>query len=114
MIFPFISGVIALTSAADAGGDVVLNGLRCENAAAPRIRATTLAGAYLNNGLQFDNTGRLVYVDATAGLPADTTYANGFPCSTAGALCISTGAVSTWANGIPYAANGAVCASVTV
>ena len=112
MIFPISGGVVMLTSAADAVGDVSLSGLRIENAASPRIRATTGTIQANNGGLSFDSTGRLVYVDATAGLPGGTTYSNGYPLS-AGALCISTDSAASWANGLPYAANGAISAGVT-
>lgn len=112
MTFPVSGGVVMLTSAADAAGDVFRDALRIENAASPRVRATLSAGVAYNNALNFDATGRLFYVDATAGLPGGTVWANGFPLS-GGALCISTNAASTWANGVPYAANGAVSAGVT-
>lgn len=113
MIFPTAGGVVMLTTAADNAGDVFWDSLRIENAASPRVRATTSQGAYNANALEFDNTGRLVYFDATAGLPAGTTYSNGFPLHTSGALCVSTNAPATWANGVPYAANGAVSVGIT-
>ena len=101
-----------LTSAANAVGDVFHEALRVENAASQRVRATTTGGAYVASGLTFDSTGRLLYVDATAGLPAGTVISNGVPMS-AGALCISTNSPTTVQNGIPFAANGAVSVGIT-
>lgn len=112
MKFPTSGGVVMLTSAANAAGDVFIDSMRVENAASQRVRATTTGGAYVCNGLTYDNTGRLLYVDATAGLPAGTVVSNGVPMSN-GALCISTNTAATVQNGIPFAANGAVSAGVT-
>lgn len=108
MLFP----TFALTTAADAVGDVFVAGLRVENDAGPRIRATTTGAVSSNTGLSFNSTGRLVYVDATAGLPGNTVFANGWPTSS-GALCISTNSPVTYSNGIPFAATGAVSVTVT-
>lgn len=112
MKFPISSGVVMLSSAADAVGDVFTDSLRLENASNARCRASTTGGAYVSQGLTFTSTGRLLYVDATAGLPSDAVISNGLPMS-AGALCISTDTVATVQNGIPFAANGAVSAGVT-
>lgn len=111
MKLPIINGQIALTSDADGVSDVFLGSLRIENGAAPKIRATTSIGTYGANGLAFDATGRLSYVDATAGLPVGATYASGLPVSSAGAVCVSSDAAAYWSNGVPFAANGAVSAS---
>ena len=113
MLAPIVSNQVVLTSAVDAGSDVYWNALKCENDATPRIKATLVSGAYVCNGLSFDATGRLFYVDATAGLPANTTYCSGLPITPAGALCISTNAPATWSNGVPFVTNGAVSATVT-
>jgi len=110
MKLPIIDNQVALTSDADDLSDVFLGGVRYENSATPKVRATTVSGQYQANGLSFDATGRVFYTDATAGLPAGTTFAGGLPFSPSGALCVSSGAVSTWGNGIPFAANGAVSA----
>lgn len=110
MKLPIINNQVALTSDADVSTDVFLGGVRYENSATPKVRATTVSGQYQANGLSFDATGRVFYTDATAGLPAGTTFAGGLPFSPSGALCVSSGAVSTWGNGIPFAANGAVSA----
>jgi len=110
MKLPIINNQVALTSDADDLSDVFLGGVRYENSATPKVRATTVSGQYQANGLSFDATGRVFYTDATAGLPAGTTFAGGLPFSPSGALCVSSGSVSTWGNGIPFAANGAVSA----
>jgi hypothetical protein len=112
MIFPTQANAVRLTSAANAAGDVFLAGLRIENAANPRIRATTTGGAFSLGGLTFTSTGRLIYVDATAGLPVDTDWSSGLPVS-GGALCVSTNPATFGKDGIPFAANGAIAATIT-
>lgn len=74
-------------------------------------RAVPAGGDEYSNGLLMTDAGQVRYVDATAGLPVDTTWTNGLPRS-AGALCISTNAASTYSNGIPFVANGAVAAGL--
>jgi hypothetical protein len=64
-----------------------------------------------SNGIQRTASGAIYCVDATAGLPAGTTWTNGLPFSVLGALCIANNTVVTWSNGIPFDANGAVCAA---
>lgn len=113
MKLPIIDNQVALTGDADAASDVSLSSLRLENSATPKVRATTVSGPYQANGISYDATGRLFYVDATAGLPAGTTYAGGLPFNSSGALCVSSDAASTWVNGVPFAANGAVSALFT-
>ena len=110
-LFPIASDKIQLTSAAVAASDAYQNGILV-SAGTPLARAATSGGAQFNNGLLMSNTGQVVYVDATAGLPAGTQFANGLPLS-AGALCISTDNASTYSNGLPFAANGAVSCVVT-
>ena len=77
------------------------------------MRSTTGAAQATANGLAYDATGRLCYVDATAGLPADANYTGGLPVNAAGALCVSTNAPATYSNGVPFAANGAVSVGIT-
>jgi hypothetical protein len=113
MLFPTAGGVVMLTSAANNANDVFLDSMRIENAASPRLRATTTGGVSSSNGFTYDSTGRLLYVDATAGLPANTQYCNGIPFDANGAMCVSTNAVSTYSNGIPFAANGSVAVGIT-
>lgn len=48
-------------------------------------------------------------VDATAGLPAGTTWSNGLPFNSLGQLCVSSNTVQTWSGGVPFDINGAVC-----
>jgi hypothetical protein len=112
MIFPTLSNAVLLTTAANAGGDAFLAGLRIENATNGRIRADTAGGVFSLGGLTFTATGRLIYVDATAGLPVDTDWSNGLPVS-GGALCVSTNPATFGKDGIPFAANGAVAATIT-
>lgn len=107
--FPILNDKVQLTLDAPAASDAVLSGLLLK-ADDTAVRAAISGGAYNNFGLLFTPTGQLVYTDATAGLPANSTYVNGLPCSPTGELCVSSGAVATYSNGIPFAANGAVCA----
>ena len=110
-LFPIASDKIQLTSAAVDATDAYQQGVRVSSGT-PLARAATSGGAQYSNGLLMSNTGQVVYVDATAGLPAGTQYTNGIPLS-AGALCISTDAMATYSNGLPMAANGAVACVVT-
>lgn len=110
-LFPVISDAVQLGTAAPAVTDTYRNGVLI-NAADTLARASTTGGAQYNNGLLMTALGQVVYVDATAGLPAGTQYTNGLPLS-GGALCISTGSAATYSNGLPMAANGAVAAVIT-
>lgn len=111
---PFIvsSNAVQLGTAAVDATDAYCNGLRLK-ADATLVRAATSGGAQFSNGLLLSNTGQIVYVDATAGLPANTQYTNGLPLSSTGALCVSTNAFATYSNGTPMAANGAVAVVIT-
>ncbi len=111
-LFPIAADKIQLTSAAVGVTDAYQNGVRV-TAGTPLARAATSGGAQFNNGLLMSATGQVVYVDATAGLPANTQYCNGLPLSSTGALCISTNDMAVYSNGIPMAANGAVSCVVT-
>jgi len=88
-------------------GGVMVNSLATLN------KAIVVAGGEFSNGLRRRDTGSVVYVDATAGLPANTQWANGLPLASNGALCVSTDSASTYSNGIPFAANGAVAVTIT-
>jgi hypothetical protein len=112
MLFPISGDKIQLTTAAVAGSDAVNNGILI-NSLGTLARSATSGGVATNNGLLMSATGQVVYVDATAGLPANTQYVNGLPCNSAGALCVSTGSMSTYSNGIPFVTNGAVACTVT-
>ena len=104
------SDVVLLGTAAPAATDTFVNGI-LTSATGGLNRAIASGGDEYSQGLLMTDAGQVRYVDATAGLPGDTTWSNGLPLS-AGALCISTNAVSTYSNGIPFAANGAVCAGI--
>lgn len=110
-LFPISGDKIQLTSAAVGATDAYQNGIRV-TAGTPLARAATSGGAQVNNGLLMSNSGQVVYVDATAGLPANTQYCNGIPLA-GGALCISTGSMATYSNGLPMVANGAVACTIT-
>lgn len=110
-LFPIAADKIQLTDAAVDASDAYQNGVRV-TAGTPLARAATSGGAQYNNGLPMSNTGQVIYVDTTAGLPADTQFTNGIPLS-AGAVCISTDDMATYSNGLPMAANGAVSCVVT-
>lgn len=111
-LFPIASDKVQLTTAATAGTDNYRNGVLV-NSADTLCRAATAGGAQYANGLLFSNSGQVIYVDATAGLPAGTQYVNGIPCAPTGEMCISTGATATYSNGLPYVANGAISAQIT-
>lgn len=111
---PFIvsSDAVQLGTAAIAATDTFRNGLLVA-ADESVVRAALAGGAEVTNGLLMSDAGQVIYTDATAGLPADATYCNGFPLTAAGELCISTDPFSTYNNGTPMAANGAVAAVIT-
>ncbi|WP_175224618.1 hypothetical protein [Achromobacter ruhlandii] len=105
-LFPIVSDKASFVTGVVAPTDTFKDGLRW---AADKVRAAAgLTPAGFSQGLPVDVDGRLCLLDATAGLPADTTYSNGLPIS-AGQLCISVDAMATYSNGIPMSANGAVC-----
>jgi hypothetical protein len=104
------SGAVLLGTAAPAVTDTYLNGV-LTSATGGLNRAISTGGDEYSNGLLRTDAGQLRYVDATAGLPGNTTWTNGLPLS-GGALCISTNAAATYSNGIPFAANGAVAAGI--
>lgn len=110
-LFPIASDAVQLGTAAVAVTDTYRNGVLI-NAGDTLCRAATVGGDEYNNGLLMTASGQVVYVDATASLPADTQYTNGLPLS-GGALCISTNPAVSYSNGIPMAANGAVAAVIT-
>lgn len=112
MLIPISGDKIQVTTAAVGGTDAYNNGLRI-NALGTLARAATSGGAQMSNGLLMSDSGQLIYVDATAGLPANTQYCNGLPLDANRALCISTDAMATYSNGWPMAANGAVACVVT-
>lgn len=104
------SGAVLLGIGSIAATDTFQNGVLV-SASGGLNRAVPAGGDEYANGLLLTDAGQVRYVDATAGLPSDTTWSNGLPRS-GGALCISTDAVSTYSNGIPLAANGAVAAGI--
>lgn len=110
MRLPIVAGRVALVTAAPGAGDNPYGGLIVSSAGA--ARAVAAAPTQYSNGYGFSATGQLCYIDATAGLPADTTFSNGLPFS-AGRLCTSTGAIDEVNGEVPFAANGAIAATIT-
>lgn len=104
-------GRVALANSAVGAGDNPYVGLICSAAGA--ARAIPAVPTQFSNGCGFDNTGRLCYIDATAGLPANTSFNEGIPYGPTGQMCVSTGAIANTSNGVPYVANGAVAATIT-
>lgn len=104
------SGAVLLGIGSIQATDTFQNGV-LTSASGGLNRAVPAGGDEYANGLLMTDAGQVRYVDATAGLPADTVWNNGLPRS-GGALCISTGPASTYSNGIPFAANGAVSAGI--
>lgn len=111
-LFPITSGQASLLSVAPVATDNYVLGL-LRDAGNTGVRAALAGGVQFSNGLLLTSLGQVIYVDATAGLPANTQYANGLPLSSGGAVCISTGPAATWSSGLPFAANGALSAVVT-
>lgn len=109
--FLVTSGAVLIGTAAVGATDTYRGGV-LNTASGDLNRGTTTGGAQYSNGLSRTNDGRAIYVDATAGLPADVQWVNGLPLKSTGELCISTDAVATYSNGIPFASNGAVAAGI--
>ena len=111
-VLSVVGDAVLLDIAGLGATDTYLNGVLTESPSL-NVHAVPAGGTVYANGLLLTDVGQVRYVDATAGLPGDTVWANGLPRS-AGALCISIGALSTYSNGIPFAANGAVRAGIIV
>jgi len=110
--FPIASDKAQLTTAAIDAGDSYVQGFRI-NSLNTLCRASLTGGAQYSNGLLLSNDGQVIYVDATAGLPANTNISSGLPLAPNGALCISTDAAATYSSGLPFVANGALSATIT-
>ncbi len=110
-LFPISSDKVQFDTGTPAASDQFSNGVRLksDNTA---VYGVTSGGQQYQNGLLLDANGAIIYVDASAGLPANTQYTNGLPFNSSGALCVSTNAVDEWINGIPFDSNGAVCAVI--
>lgn len=106
-LFPVIAGKVQLSNLAPVASDVFQSGILLDGAYTV-ARAATSGGVGYVNGLLRTALGQVVYVDATAGLPAGTTFLSGLPLDPNGALCVSSAPVFTWQNGLPYAASGAL------
>lgn len=104
---PVTSGSVALNTEPIETTDTFKDGILITQDA--EVRATDSGTSVYRDGLPFTSTGQLRYVDATAGLPGDVKWVNGFPLS-GDALCVSTDSGVGYRNGIPFAANYAVSA----
>ena len=107
-LLPVVSGQVALDSTATSASDVFNGGIRF--AQAGQAKCTTDVGTFFNQGIPMTADGAVSVVDATAGLPAGTTFSSGLPIS-GNRLCVSTNVVSVTANGITFDAAGAVSAT---
>ena len=114
MKFPIEDDAAVFTTEPIAAGDAFLNALRYDNTGNNLgVRVTTSGGVVVSNGLLFDADGRLVIIDATAGMPANAVASNGLMFSD-GALCVSSNNASTIQNGMPLDLAGALCVGSTV
>lgn len=90
MKFPIENDAAVFTTEPIAAGDAFLNALRYDNTGNNLgVRVTTSGGVVVSNGLLFDADGRLVIIDATAGMPANAVASNGLMFSD-GALCVGS------------------------
>ncbi|MDQ0084574.1 hypothetical protein J2W35_004943 [Variovorax boronicumulans] len=110
-LFPILADKVQLSTVAPVGTDAFVCGI-LRDASNAVARASLAGGAQFSNGLLRTALGQVVYVDATAGLPANTQFVDGLPLSPTGALCCSSAAAVSYSNGIPFAANGAVAADM--
>jgi len=111
--FPLVNGQVQLSELTPLATDVARSGmlLAADDTA---VRAFKAGGVVSAAGLTYTAAGQLLYVDATAGLPAGTTYVNGLPVSPSGALCAAMSPPVIYSNGVPLAANGAVSIGATL
>lgn len=107
--FPVVADQVQL-STASAAGDIVQNGVLIDGLSTV-ARAASSGGVVTQNGIRLTPTSQTQYVDATAGLPAGTTWQNGLPLAPDGSLCISSKGMVVYQNGLPRDTNGAICAT---
>lgn len=114
-VFPVVNDAVQLTSIGqDEFTDAAQNGVLFQPQTGYVYGAESFSPGIYCQGVFVKDYGDIKYVDATAGLPPDTTWSNGLPRSGEN-LCIATsGAVANYSNGIPFVANGAVKAAVNL
>lgn len=110
-LFPITASLVNISTVAPIATDNFVGAI-LRDAANYAVRGALTGGTQSANGLRFTNLGQLLYNDASAGLPANTQWADGLPLASDGSLCVALAAPVTWSNGMPFAANGAVAASV--
>lgn len=112
-IFPIVNNQVQFSTAAPVATDGCIRSI-LRSATDTVARASVDSGASWANGVFFTSPlGQVVYVDATAGLPAGVQWCNGLPMTSKGEICISSDVPFTWANGLPFAANGALSVVVS-
>jgi hypothetical protein len=108
-LFNVVNDQAQFDAASPVSSDVHGAGIRFTQAGAARV--TTTAGTFFNQGIPMSASGQVAIVDATAGLPADTTYLNGLPIS-GNKVCVSRNARSVVSNGLPFDSNGAIAGAI--
>ena len=108
-LFNVVNDQAQFDAASNVSSDVHGAGIRFTQAGAARV--TTTAGTFFNQGIPMSDSGQVAIVDATAGLPADTTYLNGLPIS-GNKVCVSRNASSVVSNGLPFDSNGAIAGAI--
>ena len=108
-LLPVKNGRVALNSSENTATDQYLGGIRFSTTG--EVKATTATGTFFNQGIPMSESGQVSFVDATAGLPANTIYHNGLPISS-DKVCISYNPATVVSSGIPFDANGAVAAEL--
>lgn len=109
-LFPISADKVQLSTDAPVATDSYVGGL-LRDAGNTVCRAALSGGVQWLNGLLMTALGQVVYVDATAGLPAGTQFVNGIPLAPSGAMCCSTDAAVNYSNGLPRVLNGAIAAT---
>lgn len=105
-LFPVVGDKVSFSTGVADPSDTFKDGLRW---AGDRVRAAAaLTPVGFSQGVPVDVDGRVCLLDATAGLPAGTTFSGSLPIS-GGLLCISVDQMATYSNGIPMSALGGVC-----
>ena len=112
-LVPVVGDKAQITTAVPVATDNYVNGV-LTNAANTLARAALSGGAQILNGWLVSNSGQIIYLDATAGLPPNTNFAGGVPLAPGGELCVSTGVTASYNNGLPFVANGALSVTITL
>lgn len=108
MKFPTEDDRLAVNTGTPTARDQYQNGLRIEADYSTLFVTSSTTGAVASDGFLLSPDGALVTTTVSGSLPAGTTWVNGLPVNSAGAVCVSSDAPVVWANGLPFTVYGAI------